>query len=217
METARVANATDLERVVELARAVIAELRPTKGGDVWARTAGRAEPVDEALRAALADSDHLVVVGSVDEVVVGYGVARFNELRDGGRLGVIGDLFVEPEFRGVGVGEAIMGLLVDWCEEQGCFGVDSVALPGNRPTKNFFEGFGLVARAIVVHRSLAPTADENPDDPDEPDEPDAPDDQGGGDDPEGDGEPDAADGPEGGPEARDDQGDGDGGGTADAP
>ena len=156
METARVANATDLDRLVELAREAIEELRPTKGGDVWARTAGRAEPVEDALRSALTDHDHLVVVGAVEEAVVGYGVARFNELRDGGRLGVIGDLFVEPDFRGVGVGEAMMDLLVDWCEEQGCFGVDSVALPGNRETKNFFEGFGLVARAIVVHRSLAP-------------------------------------------------------------
>lgn len=164
MEAARVANATDLDRLAELARETIAELEPTKGGEVWARTAGRAEPVEDALRAALVDHDHLVVVGSVDESVVGYGVARFNELRDGGRLGVIGDLFVEPDFRGVGVGEAMMTLLVDWCEEQGCFGVDSVALPGNRPTKNFFEAFGLVARAIVVHRAFDGAADGASDD-----------------------------------------------------
>ena len=38
---------------------------------------------------------------------------------------------------------------------QGCFGVDSLALPGDRHTKNFFESFGLVARAIIVHRSLS--------------------------------------------------------------
>lgn len=125
-----------------------------RGGDVWARTASHAEPVDEVLRQAVADHDHHVVVGTVDDAIVGYGIARFNVLRDGGRLGVIGDLYVEPDFRGVGVGEAMMGLLVDWCEDQGCFGVDSVALPGNRETKNFFETFGLVARALVVHRAF---------------------------------------------------------------
>lgn len=173
MESARVANATDLERLVGLAREMIDELRPTKGGEVWARTAGRAEPVVEALRAALADHDHLVVVGSVDESVVGYGVARFNVLRDAGRLGVIGDLFVEPDARGVGVGEAMMALLEDWCEEQGCFGVDSVALPGNRPTKNFFEGFGLVARAIVVHKTLGGGAESGDADAGDADQSDA--------------------------------------------
>ena len=160
MEAARVANATDLDRLVVLARAVIDELRPMRGGEVWARTASHAEPVDEVLRAAIADHDHLVVVGTVDEAVVGYGIARFNELRDGGRLGVIGDLYVEPDFRGVGVGEAMMGLLVDWCEDQGCFGVDSVALPGNRATKNFFETFGLVTRALVVHKAFGADADD---------------------------------------------------------
>jgi hypothetical protein len=54
----------------------------------------------------------------------------------------------------VGVGEAVMDHLVAWCRAQGCFGVDSLALPGDRQTKNFFESFGLVARAIVVHRPL---------------------------------------------------------------
>ena len=49
---------------------------------------------------------------------------------------------------------AMMEALVAWCRAQGCFGVDSIALPGDRHTKNFFESFGLVARAIVVHRSL---------------------------------------------------------------
>ncbi len=168
MEAARVANATDLDPLAALARAAIEELRPLRGGDVWARTASHAEPVDEVLRSAIADHDHLVVVGTVDDAVVGYGIARFNELRDGSRLGVVGDLYVEPDFRGVGVGEAMMGLLVDWCEEQGCFGVDSVALPGNRETKNFFETFGLVTRALVVHRSF--DRDDDGDEAEDPDE-----------------------------------------------
>jgi hypothetical protein len=36
----------------------------------------------------------------------------------------------------------------------GCVGIDALALPGNRQTKNFFESFGFTARAIVVHRRL---------------------------------------------------------------
>jgi hypothetical protein len=47
-----------------------------------------------------------------------------------------------------------MNGIVEWCTARGCVGVDGLALPGNRATKNFFETFGLVARAIVVHRRL---------------------------------------------------------------
>ena len=44
--------------------------------------------------------------------------------------------------------------LLDWARQHKCEGVDSIALPGNRQTKNFFETHGLVARAITVHRRL---------------------------------------------------------------
>ena len=54
----------------------------------------------------------------------------------------------------MGIGEAMMDELVAWCAAAGCTGVDSLALPGDRHTKNFFESFGLVARAIVVHKVL---------------------------------------------------------------
>ena len=95
-----------------------------------------------------------MVVGTIDETTIGYGAARVVGLADGRPLGVVDELFVEPGARGVGVGEAMMDLLVAWCVERGCVGVDAVALPGDRETKNFFETFGLKARAIVVHRQL---------------------------------------------------------------
>jgi GNAT superfamily N-acetyltransferase len=85
---------------------------------------------------------------------MGYGAARLERLPDDGLLGVVTDLYTEPGCRELGIGETTMQTLVDWCAAQGCFGVDSLALPGDRHTKNFFESFGLVARAIVVHRGL---------------------------------------------------------------
>jgi GNAT superfamily N-acetyltransferase len=93
-------------------------------------------------------------VGTIDGVTIGYGIVRVEHLRDGGRLGVIDDLFVLPGARAIGVGEAMMDELLAFCEDRGCLGIDSIALPGNRHTKNFFETFGLVARAILVHRPL---------------------------------------------------------------
>jgi ribosomal protein S18 acetylase RimI-like enzyme len=154
VEAARPARDGDLPRLEEMAREAIAELVPTKGGVMWAAREARPEPVTDSLAAALTDADHFVVVGTIDDTVLGYGVVRSEPLRDGTLLGVVEDLWVEAGGRGVGLGEAMMNELVRWCEERGCRGVDALALPGNRATKNFFETFGLVARAIVVHRPL---------------------------------------------------------------
>jgi GNAT superfamily N-acetyltransferase len=153
-EGSRPAVLTDLPRLGELAAAVVEELRPGRGGEVWARHQGRQAPWEDQLARELADERHHVVVGTADDIVLGYGVACIEQLRDGSLLGVITDLYSEPDARELGIGEHMMGALMTWCTDQGCFGVDSLALPGDRHTKNFFESFGLVARAIVVHRSL---------------------------------------------------------------
>lgn len=155
-EHARAATEADLEVVGVLAQRAIDELRPHRGGAVWSRQTARPEPVEESIRAAWAAPDHHVTVGLIDDVVVGYAVVRFDVLRDGGRLAIIEDIYTEPEARAVGIGEALMDDALAWSREQGCFGIDALALPGDRETKNFFETAGLVARAIVVHRSLEP-------------------------------------------------------------
>ena len=135
------------------------ELAPRRGGYVWARLEARTEPLEQSLDRDHRSDDALVVVGTVDEAVVGYGVIRLVGLHDGAVLGRVTDIYVMPEARGVGVGEAMMGELVDWARRRACIGVDSLALPGDRETKNFFETHGLVARSITVHRSLADTAE----------------------------------------------------------
>lgn len=154
MESARAATRDDLAALCRLAEEAIEELQPTRGGAVWARHQARERPVERSIVAALDDPEALVVAGSIDDAVVGYAVVRVDRLRDGGLLAVLDDIFVHPDARGVGVGAAIMDAVIAWATERGCIGVDSVALPGNRATKNFFESYGLVARAIVVHRPL---------------------------------------------------------------
>ena len=154
MHGARLARAADLEVLTALADLAIAELRPLRGGDLWSRTLGRRPPYAPALTAALDAPDRLVLCGTIDESTVGYGVVRVDDLADGTRLAVIEDLYTVPEARHVGVGEAMMDEIVRWAGRQGACGIDAVALPGMRDTKNFFESFGLVARAIVVHRPL---------------------------------------------------------------
>ena len=153
-EGCRPAQESDLPRLTELVGQAISELRPGRGGAVWSRYQARTPPYEPQLARELRDPDHHVLVGTLDGAVMAYGAAHVEVLHDGGLLGVVDDLYTEPGAREVGLGEVTMQALVDWCTERGCFGVDSLALPGDRHTKNFFESFGLVARAIVVHRSL---------------------------------------------------------------
>jgi ribosomal protein S18 acetylase RimI-like enzyme len=156
VEAARPATPADLPHLCELADAARAELAPTRGGAVFVEREGRAAPVEPTLRQDLDDPDVLLVAGTIDESVVGYACGRTEVLRDGSRLGVIGDLFVLDGGRSVGVGEAMMDLLLEWFRAQGCAGVDATALPGNRATKNFFEGSGFTARLLVMHHRLEP-------------------------------------------------------------
>src|SRR5437764_494023 len=108
MEGVRPANEADLPRLAELVRAGTAELRPMKGGAVWAAREARPEPVEDSLKQALVDPDSRTVVGTIDEVAVGYAVVHVEELHDGSLLGVVDDIFVEEGAREVGVGEAMM-------------------------------------------------------------------------------------------------------------
>ena len=160
-EGARRAADADIAVVAEMAAQAAMEMTPLRGGAVWSRLEARKEPLHQGLARDHRDEDALVAVGTIDGAVVGYGAIRLVELHDGAHLGRVSDIYVLPEARGVGVGEAIMGLLLDWAGRRGCIGVDSLALPGDRDTKNFFETHGLVARSITVHRAI-PGATEPP-------------------------------------------------------
>jgi ribosomal protein S18 acetylase RimI-like enzyme len=158
MEGARPATAADLPRLVELHRLALVEIGPARGGELFSAREARHDPAGE-LAAAVTDPDQMVVIGEIDGWVAGYASAHLEALRDGSHLGVIDDLFVEGEAREVGVGEAMTNVVVGWCEERGCRGIDASVLPGDRATKNFFESFGFTARAITVHRPLPGSRD----------------------------------------------------------
>ena len=153
LEASRPATADDLPRIVQLAELMREELVAMKGGALWSAREAHADPA-----AAYADlvprDDALVLVGTIDDAVVGFGVVRLERLHTGAALGVITDLFVEPGAREVGVGEELVGGLVAFCAAHNCVGIDALALPGHRATKNFFEGFGFTARALVMHHRL---------------------------------------------------------------
>ena len=156
MEAARPATEADIPVLACLARDAIGELAPTRGGAVWKAREARQEPLEDTFKASLADADSRVLVGTIDGVPVAYSVVRVEHLSDGTRLGVIDDIYVDPQAREVGLGEAMMEDLIAWCTERDCFGMDAMALPGHRSTKNFFEESGFTARKLVMYHSLRP-------------------------------------------------------------
>lgn len=154
MESCRPATAEDIPRVVELAELLRAELGPMRGGALYLARDAWPEPLEDAYDALLTRHDALLLVGTLDEVVVGFAAVVVEQLRTGARLGVVTDLFVEVDAREVGVGEVLADALVEHCRTVGCVGVDATALPGHRAAKNFFEAHGFTARSLAMHRRL---------------------------------------------------------------
>lgn len=154
MEAARPATHEDVPRLAELNRLAVKDLAAFRGGGIYAAREARAEPIEDGFAAAIDDDDQCVVVGTIDDVPIGYAAAHVETLRDGSRLGVVSDIFVESEARAIGVGEAMMNALLAWLRERGCSGVDALALPGDRTTKNFFEESGFTARLLVMHHRM---------------------------------------------------------------
>ncbi len=153
-EAARVATEADIDVVAELVASALDSIAEQRGGNLWTNREARSLPATDSVASAIANPDHQVIVGLLDEQVVGYAMVRLETLADDTVLGVVDDLFVLPEAREVGVGEEVMNQILAWVDEKGCRGIDAAALPGDRQTKNFFESNGLVARAIIVHRDL---------------------------------------------------------------
>lgn len=145
-------DAADITEVVDLLEQAHRNQLDQRDGEMWATV--NALPVTEDRIRDRAEHG-LVLIGTVLGVPVGVAVVRHDDV-SGQRLALIEELYTEPEARRVGVGRRLIEAVEAWARETGCIGIESMALPGDRDTKNFFEAAGLIARAIVVHRSLDP-------------------------------------------------------------
>lgn len=153
-ESARLATSDDLVAIEAIAEAQRSAIVGQRGAAIFAVREASAGRSPAELQDLLSAADTIVIVGCYDAVVFGYGIVVLERLTDGATLARLTDFVVDSEIRGSGIGEAMMNLVVAQAEAAGCVGIDSVALPGDRETKNFFESFGLKARLLTVHRAL---------------------------------------------------------------
>lgn len=154
VESARAATPADVSDLVTLCEMAREEMAPKRGGEVLSRLDPWAAGIRGHLDWCLAADQIVVVTGCIDDTPVGYGIMRVSPAPDGNMHAVVEELFVDVDARSVSVGETMMGFLCDEALGRGALGIESLALPGDRATKNFFEVQGMVARAIVVHRWL---------------------------------------------------------------
>jgi GNAT superfamily N-acetyltransferase len=141
----RVATTDDLALLVSLEAEAREVVRPVRGGAVHLDVDG----VGWTLSTRFGSPNVVVLAGLIDDAVIGYAVV--SAASTAARIEAI---YVEPEARQLGVGEELLNHAIAWSRKRECTTLDAVALPGDRHTKNFFETFGMVARAITVSRSL---------------------------------------------------------------
>src|SRR5262249_34436647 len=138
MEHARRATYADVHAMSMMAQKARDAVLQERGGPMLVKYEVVLNPDEDLFARELNDPERAVFAGCIDDVVVGFVVVNLREVTDLGLMGSISELYVEPEARGVGVGEAMLAEVTKFCRDKSCFGIDGMALPGDRATKNFF-------------------------------------------------------------------------------
>jgi ribosomal protein S18 acetylase RimI-like enzyme len=143
--TVRPARPTDVDQLGALEREARSAVVDQRGGERWL---AEHPAVDDGWPGLLTSAT--VRVAHIDEVVVGYLVAR----RGTDDVVRILDVWVTPQARELGFGDALLASVVDEGRASGAIGVEGAALPGDRQTKNLYERAGIVARLITTYKAL---------------------------------------------------------------
>jgi GNAT superfamily N-acetyltransferase len=155
--TARPAVERDLPALVELVRRAFDAAAAQRGGELWRLEQAPGEPLVDNLAAGLAPGARAAVLaGCVDDVPVGVLLVDRRPLEDGREVARVSLVYVDDDARGIGVGESLLDAATAWAVAAGCVGLDGLALPGDRETKNLYERANMSARLITAYRELAP-------------------------------------------------------------
>jgi len=97
----------------------------------------------QRIRYTLDDDTHLVLVAEEDEALVGYNLGMVIDLLPdvfvSERAGMIADVYVRPEWRGQGVGTALMSAMRDWFALRGVTHYELYVAAVNEQGRRFWE------------------------------------------------------------------------------
>ena len=89
------------------------------------------------------------LVSLIDDIPVGFLTLRL------GDVAVIEGVYVRPEAREIGCGDALVAEARRMAEKGGSRRLEAIALPGDRETKNLYERAAITAKAITVAVDLS--------------------------------------------------------------
>jgi GNAT superfamily N-acetyltransferase len=136
------------------------DIRPASAHDVplildfirglaeYERMADQVEATEARLHASLFPADGSApaahcVIGSVDSTPAGFALYFFNYSTFLAQPGLyLEDLFVKPEFRGAGLGKALLLHLAALAYERGCGRMEWAVLDWNEAAIGFYEALG---------------------------------------------------------------------------
>lgn len=139
----RRATAHDVPHLVWLEDVARRRLVDQRGGDLWLERHHAQSPGWPCI------GDGCVLVATIDDVTVGY--LRFEVDDD---VVYVHDVFVHPDAREVGFGDALLESAVATGRAAGARRVEAEALPGDRDTKNLYERAGITAKRITVSSNI---------------------------------------------------------------
>ena len=113
----------------------------------YERMLDQMETTEERIRATLFPEDGRpaahCVIGEIDGAAAGFALYFFNYSTFLARPGLyLEDLYVKPEFRGQGLGKALLLHLARVAHERGCGRMEWAVLDWNTPAIEFYERLG---------------------------------------------------------------------------
>lgn len=101
---------------------------------------------EEIKKTLFCDNVGKCILAEVDDKVVGMALFFYNISTFKGKKGLyLEDLFVEPSFRGQGIGKALLLKLVEIAKEENCGRVEWWCLDWNKPSIAFYKAMGAEA------------------------------------------------------------------------
>nr|WP_231732074.1 GNAT family N-acetyltransferase [Rheinheimera sp. EpRS3] len=97
---------------------------------------------------------HALVVVEADEII---GIATYYSIYSTfiAKPGIwLDDLFIYPQYRSKGIGEALLSALCNVAEEAGCSRIDWIVAQDNEQGKRFYENVGACISESVRHARL---------------------------------------------------------------